>query len=402
VTRFSCFLALQLASLFSVCDCDIMAGHRVESSSISRYYLLVKCITVLGMTTLKVGGTLSTSSDAVITRKMVTKPRTAGQVIGMWWTDKEVLNSVPKHSMLPIEEQAHFMETKSSFDLIQKIRYSMLSLKGDFMDALGTTVRYDLIKQSPQYQDYLALVRQLEFVDMSTMSLQQRKAFLINTYNSLVIHALVEGLLKKFPGGTLSRLQVDQHNPLPYFVSIQTPEYLFPSTEFVKSIMHFLNIAQLYASASYNIGGDVYSLNEIENGLLRGNRLSAVPFTGLPLLSIDKRRLMLACDPRIHFALNCGAVSCPPIAVYEAESLDEQLDIATQGFLEGNTVINKEDNSVSLSMLFKWYKEDFGTSDEKITEWVVRSSPKELSAEVLKLTKPSLKFPAYNWALNDK
>jgi hypothetical protein len=87
----------------------------------------------------------------------------------------------------------------------------MLSLKGDFMDALGTTVRYDLIKQSPQYQEYLALVRQLEFVDMSTMSLQERKAFLINTYNSLVIHALVEGLLKKFPGGTLSRLQVNRH-----------------------------------------------------------------------------------------------------------------------------------------------------------------------------------------------
>ena len=52
---------------------------------------------------------------------------------------------------------------------------------------------------------------------------------------------------------------------------------------------------------------------------------------------------MLTCDPRIHFALNCGAVSCPPIAVYEGESLDEQLDIATEGFLEGNTIVDKED-----------------------------------------------------------
>ena len=146
----------------------------------------------------------------------------------------------------------------------------------------------------------------------------------------------------------------------------------------------------------------MYSLNEIENGLLRGNRLSAVPFTGLPLISIDKKRLMLPCDPRIHFALNCGAVSCPPIAVYEGASLDEQLDIATEGFLEGNTIVNNEDNSISLSMLFKWYKEDFGTFDDRVIEWIVRSSPQELSGQVLKLIKPTLKFPAYNWSLNDK
>ena len=111
---------------------------------------------------------------------------------------------------------------------------------------------------------------------------------------------------------------------------------------------------------------------------------------------------MLTCDPRIHFALNCGAVSCPPIAVYEGESLDEQLDIATEGFLEGNTIVDKEDNSISLSMLFKWYKEDFGTSDDKVVEWITRRSPKELSGQVVQLTKPTLKFPAYNWSLNDK
>lgn len=186
-----------------------MTGHRAKSSSNSRFYLLVKCISVIGMSTLKVNATLSTSSDAVISRKMLSKPRTTGQVMGLWWTEKEVLNSAPKAALPLIEEQSCYMETKSSFDLIQKIRYSMLSLKGDFMDPLGTTVQYDLIKQSPQYQEYLVLVRQLEFVDMSGMSLQERKAFLINTYNSLVIHALVEGLLKKFPGGTLSRLQVN-------------------------------------------------------------------------------------------------------------------------------------------------------------------------------------------------
>lgn len=177
------------------------------------------------MSTLKVNATLSTSSDAVMSRKMLSKPRTTGQVMGLWWTEKEVLNSALKAALPVIEEQSCYMETKSSFDLIQKIRYSMLSLKGDFMDPLGTTVQYDLIKQSPQYQEYLVLVRQLEFVDMSGMSLQERKAFLINTYNSLVIHALVEGLLKKFPGGTLSRLQVNLYPQSARVTLLPSPEY---------------------------------------------------------------------------------------------------------------------------------------------------------------------------------
>ena len=78
----------------------------------------------------------------------------------------------------------------------------------------------------------------------------------------------------------------------------------------------------MYSTASYNIGGLVYSLNDIENGLLRGNRVSAVPLTSVPFPDQNdpRKNLMLNCDPRIHFALNCGAVSCPPIAVYSCDS----------------------------------------------------------------------------------
>jgi Protein of unknown function, DUF547 len=162
--------------------------------------------------------------------------------------------------------------------------------------------------------------------------------------------------------------------------------------------------SQLYASASYNIGGEVYSLNDIENGLLRGNRLSAVPYTRPPFAVTDaaKINLMLKCDPRIHFALNCGAVSCPPIAVYEAESLEDQLDTATSGFLEGNTAIDSDNNTISLSMLFEWYKEDFGSASDNIINWIKDNSPQKLKESVAQLTKPTLKFSTYNWDLNDK
>ena len=146
-------------------------------------------------------------------------------------------------------------------------------------------------------------------------------------------------------------------------------------------------------------------MNEIENGLLRGNRKSAAPFTRVPFdSSADSRRAaMLSCDPRIHFALNCGAVSCPPIAVYSGDDLDRQLDDATKGFLEDNTTVNAEDNSISLSMLFKWYKEDFGETDEGIIQWIRDQAPEKLSKAIKTLTTtPTLKYPSYNWDLNNK
>lgn len=111
---------------------------------------------------------------------------------------------------------------------------------------------------------------------------------------------------------------------------------------------------------------------------------------------------MLDCDPRIHFALNCGAVSCPPIAVYSGDQLDAQLNDATKGFLEGNTIVNTADNTITLSMLFKWYKEDFGGSDITVLRWIKEQSPRKLSEAIAGLKRPTLKYPAYNWALNNQ
>lgn len=42
-------------------------------------------------------------------------------------------------------------------------------------------------------------------------------------------------------------------------------------------------------------------------------------------------------DPRIHFALNCGARSCPPVAYYTVDQIDEQLQAAMTGHLKAET-----------------------------------------------------------------
>jgi hypothetical protein len=169
---------------------------------------------------------------------------------------------------------------------------------------------------------------------------------------------------------------------------------------------------KLYASSSYNIGGLIFSLNEIENGLLRGNRKSAVPLTFVPFRRRDdpKRKLQLLCDPRIHFALNCGAISCPPIAVYSSEpdELNNQLALATEGFLDASVSFEPSSRSIVLSMLFKWYRQDFGESDEEIIDWIKRNGTVKLRERFAAFEESiggrkgiKLKYSEYNWNLNE-
>jgi hypothetical protein len=118
---------------------------------------------------------------------------------------------------------------------------------------------------------------------------------------------------------------------------------------------------RMFGRVAYDVGGDAYSLNLIEHGILRCNRRSPMGLRR-PLRKSD-RRLAAApsrLDPRIHFALNCGARSCPPVQAYGADQLDRQLDAATQGYLEAETELDPKTGRVTLPGLLRIYSADFG------------------------------------------
>ena len=69
-------------------------------------------------------------------------------------------------------------------------------------------------------------------------------------------------------------------------------------------------------------------------------------------------------DPRIHFAINCGARSCPAIQVYGEKNLEAALDGAASTFLQENVEIIG--NEVKLSKLLSWYGSDFGADQTEI------------------------------------
>merc|ERR1711915_665150 len=77
--------------------------------------------------------------------------------------------------------------------------------------------------------------------------------------------------------------------------------------------------SDFFNNVKFNIGGDILSFNDLEHGILRGNRKPPSSFS-VPFSADDHRaRLSLKeVDCRIHFALNCGAKSCPPIKQFTA------------------------------------------------------------------------------------
>lgn len=104
------------------------------------------------------------------------------------------------------------------------------------------------------------------------------------------------------------------------------------------------------------------SLDHIEHRILRRSKIKwAMGYLQRWFIPAWERRLRVEIlDFRIHFALNCGAASCPPIAFYEADALNKQLQLATENYLQNHCVLDSTKNSLGVPKLFCWFRGDFG------------------------------------------
>jgi len=107
---------------------------------------------------------------------------------------------------------------------------------------------------------------------------------------------------------------------------------------------------------------------------------------------IEKQLRVDRLDYRLHFALNCGAKSCPPIAFYKPENINQQLDLATKAYLRGEAEYNEATNTVKLPTLMSWFRRDFGGKKKMI------QLLRQLSI-VPADKNPKIKFKDYDWTL---
>lgn len=118
----------------------------------------------------------------------------------------------------------------------------------------------------------------------------------------------------------------------------------------------------IFTNRAIRLGGESWSLDDIEHGVLRKYRYkySLGYFPGLFVPHRIKHLAVEKIDYRIHFALNCGAVSCPPIAIYNDLDLEEQLVSVTQSFLMAETTVDEARKKVAVSRILFWFLKDFG------------------------------------------
>ena len=225
----------------------------------------------------------------------------------------------------PIALNASHGDITASDNLLVSLSRLMHIIEAEAIDPLTKRVNYPVLATLPAYAEYRALVPLLATFDLSQLLTHaERFAFWVNLYNLLMVDVVIQSKIE---------------------TSVQS-------------------VNGVFFSHGYWIGGYFFSLNDIEQGILRANRgYPALP--GGQFNHSDPRYafIMPHLDPRLHFALNCASESCPPIAFYTPESLDNQLTLATQNFINSSEVqINTSHHTATLSKIFQWYAPDFGAS----------------------------------------
>lgn len=207
--------------------------------------------------------------------------------------------------------------------LMHQLRRLKNKVKCEIIDPSTGTLDFNQLPKSETYPIFEDAVCQLQLVDMSLLDNDSsRLAFGINLYNLMIQYA---------------------------FMKVGIPSNANGRSSF-------------YGKVSFNLGGHLYSFDDLEHGMLRGNKRAPFSLTTPFGDKNDPRRQYVVSKPeyRIHFALNCGANSCPPINYYRPQDIDEELRIVTQAFCEDNDHVEilPDKNEVQLSKLFDWYKSD--------------------------------------------
>ena len=140
------------------------------------------------------------------------------------------------------------------------------------------------------------------------------------------------------------------------------------------------------------VAGTALSLDDIEHGILRGGQwkygLGYVP-DPFPGAFVGRHRLV-DLDERIHFALNCGATSCPLVRPYEPADLDADLDRAARTYLADETV--REGGTLRIPRILLWFRGDFG-GRSGIFELLERYGVIEPDE------RPRIRYRSYDWSL---
>ena len=260
------------------------------------------------------------------------------------WLRVHVLNAQPAAGPAP-----------AATEVAVALRRLKNRLSGEALDAAGR-VDYAALAGGEHEQALRAAAAQLHAVEPSALSSdEERIAFWLNTYNVLAIHGVI-------------------------------------ARGITRSVMQ---IPTFFATTAYRVGPHVFTLDQIENGVLRRN--AGHPASGRAPFAPDDPRLAYAprrLEPRIHMALVCASASCPPVAFFTPEGLEDELSRATAGYLQAEVRAGAAE--LELPLVFRYYPEDFGD----LRAFLLEHAPPALRDELRGASDARVLFRRYDWSLN--
>lgn len=185
-----------------------------------------------------------------------------------------------------------------------------------------------------------AILRDIQLADIETLGRDERLAFLLNSYNAFTLKLIVEN---------------------------------YP----IDSIKEIAG-ADRWDAIRWKLAGQTVSLNQIEHELIRPHFV----------------------EPRIHFALVCAAVGCPPLRneAYSGRKLEDQLADQSR-YVHAHDTWFRHDraaNKIYLTRLYNWYESDFVQAAGSVIEFIRKNSSQLADDDA-----PEISWLDYDWALND-
>jgi hypothetical protein len=198
------------------------------------------------------------------------------------------------------------------------------------------------VREKAKLESYLKLLS-ANAPDRKIWTKNQQLAYWINAYNAFTVKLIVDN----YPVKSIRDLGPALKIPM------------------IKDVWHY---------KFFKIGGVDSSLDEIEHSILRKE--------------FD--------EPRIHFAINCASVSCPPLLneAFVAEKIESQLTKVTTSFINDSSRNKITSNQAQISSIFSWFKGDF-TKKGTLIDFLNTYSKVKLKSSA------KISHLDYNWNLNE-
>ncbi|MEP6781879.1 MAG: DUF547 domain-containing protein [Gemmatimonadaceae bacterium] len=210
-------------------------------------------------------------------------------------------------------------------------------------------VDYDAFEHSADFERYLS---SLASAKPAALARAEQLAFWINAYNA-------------------------------YTIALMNQHHERKSIRNINKTFGLISIKGPWTENMARVGGETYTLLHIENEIIRQQYH----------------------DARIHFAIVCASMGCPPLRseAFTGVKLEQQLDDQVRSFLLKSPAKNHVDvakRTVFASPIFDWYREDFGGSDAAVGKFIAQYYSAGPERDLLLSGNFSLKATDYDWSIN--